>query len=143
MSVIFSWGTCDFKINARSQLLPCILFRVNSIHLSWFSCVQTDYKINRRHLCQYICFSRNGLAFPKQSMYLPNLLTIGLEIPSKLKPLQPLLKKTKDAYSGISVVVGIHFKHSHKCVFEYSNKRDSQPVITISIMVKVMWESNK
>lgn len=41
-------------------------------------------------------FLQNGLVFPMQSIYL--LHTIGLEIPSKFKPLQLLLKRIKDLF---------------------------------------------
>lgn len=62
-------------------------------------------------------------------MYVPDLLTVGLEIASKFKPLQPLLQRIR-GFVGVSVVEVRHLKHFHRSVFEYSNKRDSQPIIT-------------
>lgn len=36
-------------------------------------------------------------------------------------------------FVGVSVVEVRHLKHFHRSVFEYSNKRDSQPIITTSM----------
>lgn len=45
VSAIFSWDTPDFKINAMSQLLPCILVRISAIHLSWFCVFRLTIKL--------------------------------------------------------------------------------------------------